>query len=80
MQTDEENTRWVEVWAVNSPEYYDRLVNVAEDGPDALRGLVEELWRDAPDGSTEMYQAREMRHGDYDRVDWQEVTDTLLNK
>lgn len=80
MQTDEENTRWVEVWAVNSVPYHARLMDAAEDGPEALRELVEnELWNNPPDGTTEYYQAREMTNSDYDRVDWTEVATTLHN-
>lgn len=77
-QTDEQNTRWVAVWAVNSPEYYGQLQDVAADGPDALRALVERVWKEAPDGTTEYYQAREMAHSDYDRVDWSEVVADLI--
>lgn len=80
MQTDEENTRWVEVWALNSVDYYDRLLKAADQGADDLRELVEQLWDNPPEDSTEYYQAREMAHDDYDRVDWQEVANTLLNR
>jgi hypothetical protein len=78
MQTDEQNTRWVTVWAVNSPDYYDRLQATAAGGPDALRALVEQIWKDAPDGTPEYYQARAMSHDDYDRVDWTEVVTDLI--
>lgn len=77
-QTDEQNTRWVAVWAINSPEYYGQLQDVAADGPDALRELVKRIWTNAPDGTTEYYQAREMAPGDYDRVDWSEVASDLI--
>lgn len=79
MQTDEENTRWVEVWAVNSVDYHGQLQDAATEGPEELRGLVEQLWKSADDGTTEHIQAREMTDSDYDRVDWAEVAKTLLD-
>lgn len=78
MVTDKENTRWIEVWAVNDPEHYGTLQAAAEEGPDALRAEVERIYKNAPPESQAWYQAKEMSDSDYGRVDWQEVADSLL--
>lgn len=78
--TDAENTRWVEVWAVNASDHYGDLQAAASEGPEALRELVYELWTNAKEGgdhSGTYYQAREMSEADYELVDWAEVAETL---
>ncbi len=81
--TTEENTRWVETWAVNASDYYGELLDAANDGPDALREYVYKLWSNATedgDNSGTWYQAREMSESDYDAVNWSEVAATLLGE
>lgn len=79
--TTEENTQWVETWAVNAADYYGALQDAASDGPDALRELVHQIWTDATEenhANGGYYQARHMSEADYDSVDWSEVASTLL--
>jgi hypothetical protein len=81
--TDAENTRWVEVWAVNAGDHYAALQSAASDGPDTLKEFVHNVWTNATEDKHEngaYYQAREMSEADYDSVDWTEVAATLLSE
>jgi hypothetical protein len=76
--TEEENTRWIYVWAENDPAHHFELVEVAKGGPAALRERIEDVLKSAEPESTAWYTGREMTPGDYEDVNWKEVVATLL--
>ena len=79
VDTMEENTEWVRVWAVNSLEHLPALQDAARKGADALQTCVREIWTTAPEDSETWYQGRDMSDADYDNTDWASLVDDVLD-
>lgn len=74
------NTRWVEVWIINDADHYPYAQDAARVGARELEDYVRGVLRTAPKPTTAWYVAQEMSANDYDTVDWQEISDTLLDE
>jgi hypothetical protein len=81
MDSREDCTRYLEVWLLNDPsEVLFAAQEAARRGPEQLERLVRQTLDDAPEGSSAWYTRRELSDGELDaRIDWQEVTDTILS-
>lgn len=73
-----EVTDWVSVWLVNDSDTYFGALDAARCGDlETLESFVVETLKGAPEHSGAWYTAQELSANDYERIDWQDIADTL---
>jgi hypothetical protein len=74
----EEITHLVSAWIESDQPYYHLARDIASYDVSAMAAILTEVLKSAMPATAAWHTARELSAADYDKVNWQEIADTLL--